>query len=136
MTSDVTAERASFTTRNLRLFGVTLGAAFAIIPGVLIPLIRRQSFPMWAFAIAGVFLLLGVVVPEALRGFHGFWMKLGHQLGAIQSRVLLTIVFFFVVTPLGLLLRIARKVPAIDRDATSYRIPSVARAKQALEKPY
>ena len=124
------------TARDLRLFGITFGAAFGIAFGGVIPLIRRGHLLRWPWAVTVLFVLLAITAPGALRGFRSLWMKLGERLGAFQSKVQLTIDFFVVVTPLGWLRRLAGKPRRFDPDATTYRVAVTARLPRTLERPF
>jgi hypothetical protein len=134
--NDFAADTPPLTARDLRIFGITFAAAFAVTLGLIVPLIRRAHFAFWPWAIAAVFLLFALAAPEALRRFHTLWMWLGHRLGAIQSRIILSIVFFLIVTPLGWLMRLTRKSRGFDRGAATYRIPSTPRAAKTMERPF
>jgi hypothetical protein len=64
------------------------------------------------FGALGVLLVVaGVAVPPAARAFHVGWMKLAHALGWVNSRVLLTILFYGVFTPYGFLSRLTGRDP-------------------------
>jgi hypothetical protein len=67
--------------------------------------------PMIFGTIALVFLLLGLAVPRALGPIYRLWMKLAEALGWINTRILLIIVYYLVVTPIGLLMRLFRRSP-------------------------
>jgi hypothetical protein len=70
---------------------------------------RGKGEPVWFFAIAGTFLLLGLVVPVALKPVQKVWMALAIVLGWFMTRVILVIVFFVGVTPVALIARITGK---------------------------
>jgi hypothetical protein len=131
-----TPEQPTVSTRDLCIFGLTVGIAFGTMFGVVLPLLRRSGLRAWPWAVAAVLVAAALGAPESLRRFHKVWMRLGHVLGAIQSRVLLAIVFFLVVTPLGLLRRLARKAHGFDPQAATYRVPSVARPPRSMERPF
>ena len=59
--------------------------------------------------IAGVFLLAALVWPNVLKPLNRLWTKLGYVLGRIVSPLVLGLIFFVVMTPLGLLMRLLRK---------------------------
>lgn len=64
------------------------------------------------FGVIGVLLfVVGLVVPPVARAFHTGWMKLAHALGWINSRVLLTILFYGVFAPYGFLSRLLGRDP-------------------------
>lgn len=91
----------------LRRFGFTVGTALVIV-GVL--LAWRGRTAGWPLAVAGgAIVLLALVVPGALKILHRFWMSLALAMGWVMTNVILTIVFFLVVTPIGLLQRLFGK---------------------------
>jgi hypothetical protein len=127
---------ATTSNRELRLFALTSAAAFATMVGLVVPHLRHRPFPWWPWAFAAVFVAIGLAMPAALRPLHSASSRIIHGIGVIQSRIALTIVFFLVITPLGIALRIVRRRKASDEGASTFRIPSIARDKSSLEKPY
>ncbi|MDF1564396.1 MAG: SxtJ family membrane protein [Deltaproteobacteria bacterium] len=112
----------SETRRALRSFGLILG-------GLLLAIACWKGWPPlegWPAGLAiagGVFLALALVWPRALGPIYGPWMKLGHVLGRINAYILLTLLFFLVFAPLGLLMRLFGWDPLqrrLERDAPSY----------------
>jgi len=87
-----------------RSFGITFAIVFVIIG--LWPLLHGGGLRLWAFTPALVFLVLGLFVPRTLVIPNRLWFKFGLFLGAIVSPVVMGIVFFLVVTPVGLLMRL------------------------------
>ena len=94
---------SSSSTKDLRNFGLIMAAAFGVI--------AFFRAPMVFGSIAVAFLLLGLVAPRALAPFYRVWMKLAEALGWINTRILLVIVYYLVVTPIGLLMRLFRRSP-------------------------
>ena len=115
--------------KALRSFGLIVGGVFALIG--LWPWVFRQHAPRtWALAAAAALVLPAIVWPRALAPAHRAWMRIGHALGWLNSRILLGIVFFFVVTPLGFVLRLLGKDPLgrrFDPRAETYRMTRQAR---------
>ena len=99
--------RSPATPRELRRFGVTLAIAFAAVAAFA----RYRGAPgsPWLFAGAAALLLLALVAPLWLRGFARGWMRLAEVLGTISTYVVLTLTFLLVITPAGLLVRLAGK---------------------------
>lgn len=62
-------------------------------------------------SIAAVLSVLSVVAPSLLRPVYRGWMRFGEVLGWINTRIILTLVFFLVVTPIGLLMRLFGRSP-------------------------
>ena len=126
--------------RDLRRFGVVLAVAFPAVFCLLLPWLFARPVPWWPLAVSGVLLALAAAAPRALAPVERVWLRIGHVLGWINTRILLAFVFFALVLPLGLLLRLLRKLPIarrFDPDATSYRVPSTrGDDPKAMEKPF
>src|SRR5437867_1674606 len=96
------------TRKELRQFGLLVGAVFTVIG--LWPLIfRGEPLRLWAIGIGGLLIACGGVVPSLLAPVHTGWMWVGHILGWINTRILLGIVFYGLVTPIGLIFRLMGK---------------------------
>jgi hypothetical protein len=108
---------------EVRKFGLLFGAVGAVLGSYL--LWRGNPLWPWAFAAGGAFALTGVVAPGLLRPLYRLWMKLAFALAWINTRVLLGLFFYLVMTPVGLVLRAMGKDlldERIDRRAPSYWI--------------
>ena len=113
-------------TSSDRFFGLLFFAVFLIIALWLL-LKGRPVYPV-PLGIALTFLAVALIVPRWLAPLNRLWMKFGELLHRIVSPVILGIMFFGVITPVALLLRLAGKDllrTKFDRDATSYWIPRV-----------
>ena len=62
-------------------------------------------------SVGAALVLAGLFVPAAARAFHVAWMRLAVVLGHVNSRVLLTLVYYLMVTPYGVVSRLARRDP-------------------------
>lgn len=106
-----------------RSFGFVFAAVFLIV--ALFPLLHAAGIRIWAVAVSGVFLLLASFLPHVLAPANRLWTKFGLLLHNIVSPVALGILFFLVVTPTGLLMRLFGKDPLrlrFDPAADSYWI--------------
>ena len=61
----------------------------------------------WLGGVGGLLTFIGLFVPVAARGFHSFWMGVAGVLGYVNSRILLTILYYGMFTPYGLILRLS-----------------------------
>jgi predicted membrane metal-binding protein len=124
--------------KQLRSFGFTVGGIFALI--ALWPLILRGEDPRWwALVIAAGLLAPAVVLPRSLVWVHKGWMAIGHIMGWINTRIILGFVFYFIVTPTGMVRRWLGKDPMGRRlrpDLDSYRIVRKPRPASHLMKQY
>ena len=81
----------------------------------------RGSRHVTLLYVAGALMLTGLLLPPVSRAIHWAWMKLSTVLGMITSTVILTIVFFVVIVPLGVFSRLLRKNELIvDPSASSF----------------
>ncbi len=71
-------------------------------------------------SIAALLLLLAAVAPSLLRPVYRGWMRVGEALGWLNTRIILTLVFFLVVTPIGLLMRLFGRSPIATAKRDSY----------------
>lgn len=101
-------------TRQERAFGRSVGTVLVLI-GVY-QLVRGRTAAGASLAALGVVLAaLGTFAPAALRIPSRLWWKLAHALGWVNSRVLLSLLFFLVLTPVGLLFRLIGRDPLSQR---------------------
>ena len=90
-----------------RSFGLIFFVVFLTIS--LWPLASEGSIRIWSNIISIIFLILGLINSKFLTPLNILWFKFGMILGAIISPIVMGIVFFLVVTPIGLILRIMGK---------------------------
>ncbi|MBC7952290.1 MAG: hypothetical protein H7Z12_10810 [Rhodospirillaceae bacterium] len=106
-----------------RSFGLVFAAVFAII--ALWPLKAGGEMRLWALGAAAAFLLAALVVPRVLRPLNLVWFKFGLVLHCVVTPLVMGLLFFLTVTPVGMLMRATGKDPMrLKRDpaATSYWI--------------
>jgi hypothetical protein len=120
--------------RDLRKFGLLVGVVFALI-GVALLLRHRAAAPY--FLSAGALLILpGLIVPRVLKPVYLAWMTLAILLGFVVSGILLILLFFLVITPIGWVARCLGNDflnLKLDRTAASYWRPRERRAKSPAE---
>ena len=90
-----------------RSFGLLFFVVFLIVS--LWPLTHEGSIRIWSVIVSAVFLILGLINSRLLTPLNVLWFKLGMILGAIISPIVMGIIFFLVVTPIGFILRIMGK---------------------------
>lgn len=101
-----------------RSFGLVFTAVFIIIG--LWPLKVGGDMRLWALGVASAFLIIALVAPRALRPLNLLWFKFGQLLHHVVTPVVMGLLFFLVVTPVGLLMRATGKDPMrLRRDPTA-----------------
>lgn len=88
-------------------FGIVFFIVFILI--ALWPLLSNETYRLWAVIIALIFLILGIMDSRLLTTLNILWFKFGLLLGKIVSPLVMVIIFFFVVTPIAILMRILKK---------------------------
>ena len=77
----------------------------------------RTTVAIASGALGGALLIIGLLAPAAARAFHAAWMRLAALLGHVNSRVLLTVMYYLVVTPYGVVTRLVGRDPLRRRGA-------------------
>lgn len=129
----------ALSSQELRKFGFIFSAIVLGLFELLIPWLKDRPLPLWPLYVAVPIATLALVWPMALGPFYKVWMKFGLIAGAINTRIIMSLLFFILLTPLAWLMRALGKdllALRLDRAAGSYRVPSVVRAKEQVEKPY
>ena len=88
-------------------FGIVFFIVFIIIG--FWPLLDINTYRLWAIIIAFIFLALGFMNSRLLTPLNILWFKFGIFLGKIVSPIVMGVIFFFVVTPIAILMRISKK---------------------------
>ena len=90
-----------------RSFGIVFFVVFLLI--ALYPVINNEEIRAWSLIVSLIFLVLGLLNSKILNPLNQIWFKFGVLLGRIISPLIMAIIFFFVVTPIGLIMRILGK---------------------------
>ena len=103
------------------IFGILFFVLFLIIG--FYPLISNSYIRVWSIVLSLVFLIITIIKPNLFAFTNKLWIQFGILLGKIISPIVMGLVFFFVVTPIGMLVRILKKdVMGLKRGAASYWI--------------
>ena len=90
-----------------RSFGIVFFVVFILIASY--PLSYGGDIRIWSLIISLLFLILGLINSKLLTPLNKLWFKFGIFLGRIISPIIMGIIFFLVVTPIGFLMRVLRK---------------------------
>ena len=90
-----------------RSFGIIFFIVFLIIATY--PLLNDNSIRLWSLVIGIIFLILGIINSKVLTPLNILWMKFGLLLGKIVSPVIMGFVFFGVITPISIMMKLLRK---------------------------
>ena len=90
-----------------RSFGIVFFVVFLLI--ALYPLTKNQDIRLWSLFISLIFLFLGLIKSKILSPLNKIWFKFGIFLGKVISPLIMGLIFFSVVTPIGLIMRMLGK---------------------------
>ena len=88
-------------------FGIVFFVVFVLI--AFYPLVNHEAVRLWALITALIFLILGLINSSFLTPLNLLWFKFGMLLGRVVSPIIMGLVFFGVVTPTGLIMKIFKK---------------------------
>tara|TARA_B100000242_G_C42993348_1_gene461246 strand:+ start:147 stop:524 length:378 start_codon:yes stop_codon:yes gene_type:complete len=90
-----------------RSFGIVFFVFFFIVS--VYPILKGGELRTWSLVLSLIFLLLGIVNSRFLTPLNLVWMKFGELLGKIVSPIVLGFIFFLVITPIGLFMKLIGK---------------------------
>ncbi|MBI5250409.1 MAG: hypothetical protein HY912_13025 [Desulfomonile tiedjei] len=116
-----------------------LAALFLVLPGVIgsFLLLWKGSGTGWVWIVAGAALAACRLIPPLFQAIYNLWIGLSIVLGYFVSRILLTVIFFLVITPTGLIMRVLGKDPmerSLDPGATTYWRRKEQEADTSIER--
>ena len=133
----ITANKPS--TKELREFGLITGSIVAVLFGLLLPWLFSAGYPLWPWIVAVVLSVSGLVLPRTLTPVYRGWMAFGHVMGWINTRIILGIMFYLIVMPTGLIIRLFGKdtmQKKRDLKVSSYRVVNPEPKKNHFERPF
>ena len=116
--------------RDLRKFGLMVGGVFLLL-GLLFLARHPNRTPYFVWP-GGILMIAGAIIPRAIKWIYIAWMSVAFVLGFVMAHVILALLFFLIITPLGLIARLSGKdflSLKLDRSAKSYWIPRVKKTK-------
>ena len=123
----------------IRSFGLIVGGIFLLI-GLWPLAVRAEAARLWAVGIAAGLLLPAVLFPTVLTPIYRVWMSIGDTLGWINTRIILTLVFYGLFTPIGVIRRVLLKKDPLhlsfEPEAETYRMVRQPRPHSHVERQF
>lgn len=133
-------EPTPVTNTELRKFGLIMAVFIALLFGLLLPwLFGAETWPRWPWILAAGFAIPALLYPPVLHYPFKGWMAFGRIAGAINSRIVLGLLFFAIFLPIGFVMRLFGYDPLFRRlnaDSDSYRVVSRQRDPKHFERPF
>ena len=124
--------------KGLREFALVTSGVIVGLFGVVLPWLFDLAWPTWPWILAAVLSALGIVIPMALRPVYRIWMRFGLLLSKVTTPIIMGLVFFLLITPIGWIMKLKSGDPmARDfNDGESYRVPRAEIPAKNLERPF
>lgn len=133
------ASKPEYTPKELRDFGLIMAGMLILMFGLVLPWVFSFATPYWPFIAAVVFAVLALLRPVLLGPVNRIWLKISDVLGWVNTRLVMGIMFFLLIAPIGILMRLFGKDTLdnkLSEEETSYRVITKVRDKKHLEKPF
>ena len=124
---------------ELRRFAVSTGVAVTLIFGWFFPWLADLKPNLSVMTIAALWIIWGLLFPATLRPIYKGWMLFGSIMGRFMTPLILSIIYFFLITPVGLIMRLLGNDPLhrkLDSSVDSYSVISEDIEPEDLEKPF
>ena len=124
---------------DYRKFGLLSSAIVMVLFGLAIPWLFSLNFPRWPWIFAALLGSWALLLPATLQPVYIAWMKFGDIMNWVNTRIILGIVFYGMILPFGLVMRLFGNDPMkrkLDDSASSYRVISQNDTKDNVERPY
>lgn len=97
-------EKLKLDKKTLKNFGITMAIAFSVV--TLIIFFRQKYIAFPTATTSAIFLTLAFISPTVLKPIYIFWMRLAFVLGWINTRLILIVLFYLIITPIGFCIRL------------------------------
>ncbi|MBF0462962.1 MAG: hypothetical protein HQL87_16455 [Magnetococcales bacterium] len=124
-------------TASDRSFGLVFTCFFAFLG--LLPLLHGGAVRVIFLVVAAAFLLIALARPGLLAPLNQLWTRFGLLLNRITTPIVMSILFWVIFTPVGLLMRLFGKRPLqlhTDQKAASYWLPRQNPAPDSMQRPF
>ena len=125
--------------KGLREFGLVTGAMIAFLFGLFFPWLLELRIPLWPWILFAVLAIWGLAAPNSLRPVHYWWMRFALLLSKVTTPIILGIVFYLIISPMGLVMRLLGKDPMQrekDDSLETYRVRPTRTGNTDLERPF
>ncbi|WP_267382883.1 SxtJ family membrane protein [Cyanobacterium sp. uoEpiScrs1] len=125
--------------KELRHFGLLTGTIVAGLFGIVIPFISGHELPIIPWIITVVMYILAIFIPQSINPIYYNWMRISQILAWINTRIILGLIFFLIVSPMAFIMRLVNRDTMkrnFDYHLKTYRISSIFKEKTSMERPY
>ncbi len=125
--------------QELRKFGLVTGGLIAVLVGLVIPILWGHGLIKWPWIVGAILAAWAIAAPGTLNPVYRVWMRFGLAMGFINTRIILGMIFYGLMWPMGIIMRLVGRDPMqrqFDPQADTYRLTPHPRLKKSMENPY
>jgi len=124
--------------KALRQFAWQMAIAIPLLFAVFLPWLFSWQWPLWPFYLAVILLLFAAIYPRGLYYPYRLWMAFATVMGWLNTRILLGLVFYVLMLPIGLVLRLTGKLQyqRTPNAASYWQTPDKESTAKDLENPF
>lgn len=130
------------TIKELRKFGLVTGAMIIFFIGIFLPWLGDKNILAWqkvTLPLGSTLILWALIHAKSLVWIYKPWMFIADKIGWVNTRIILGLLFFVIIAPLGVIMRLFGSDPmarTFSKDSVSYRIQKESQPKDHMETPY
>lgn len=124
--------------KGLRQFALVSSGVIVGLFGLLLPWLLNRDWPVWPWILAAILVAFGFIAPMTLRHVYKRWMQFGLILSMVTTPIIMGLVFYLMITPIGLIRRLLSDDPLARNfhDGESYRVPCKKTPAKNMERPF
>lgn len=137
-TSRKASDKAKMSNQALKAFGLLMAWAFPLFIGVIAPWLLGAGLQWWTLWVSAFFISLALLAPHLIYFPYKVWMFIGGIVGFINTRIILGVTFYLLIFPIGLVLRILKKLQYKKKNNShsNYVKRTDKLTKEQLENPF
>ncbi len=131
-------EHVEVTKKTLRQFGLMVGGISLFI-GLWPVVWRQEAMRIWVVVPGALLAAAGLVMPGVLKHVYRGWMWVGHVMGWVNTRIILGILFYGMVTPMGVFMKLTGRDPMrrkLEPDTKTYRVMCQSRPASHMKNMF
>ncbi|TVZ37907.1 hypothetical protein P886_2253 [Alteromonadaceae bacterium 2753L.S.0a.02] len=138
MSNSLNVKVANPGAKELRKFGLVSAVLVTVIFAGFLPWVFGRSIPTWPFIVSGVLAVWALLHANSLYIVYFPWMKIGGVLGYVNTRIILGVVFYLLITPVGFVVRLfgSSNIKSLTTNDSSFRVESHKPDQRHMENPY
>jgi len=133
-------KRVEISTKELKDFAITMSWAIPCLFMLLLPWLFERSIAYWPIIVSAVLLSFYFIYSKAIYPIYRVWMLIAGAIGWVNTRIILAFIFYVVIFPIGILLRIFGKLQYKTKEdqttASYWKTKEIELKKEDLERPF